>query len=246
MAIQDATPIVLTADERSALESWVRSGTHGARWSSGRRIVLLAAAGTGSRAIARELGCARRVVSKWRLRFARDRLAGLADAPRSGKPRTYDEATDRRILAALDRPPPAGFAPLDARRCSPRELGDVSDQYVWRFLRAQRIDLAGRKSWCLTTDPEFAAKAADIVGLYLAPPDHAIVLARRREAGDPGARSERRAISSCPTAARSPAKPTNTSGAAHAPCSPPSRSRPARSRPSTPSAGAGASSSSPS
>jgi transposase len=48
---------------------------------------------------------------------------------------------------------------------------------VWRFLRAQRIDLAGRKAWCLTTDPEFAAKAADIVGLYLDPPDHAIVLA---------------------------------------------------------------------
>ena len=48
---------------------------------------------------------------------------------------------------------------------------------MWRFLRAQRIDLAGRKSWCLSTDPEFAAKAAAIVGLYLDPPDHAIVLA---------------------------------------------------------------------
>ena len=56
-------------------------------------------------------------------------------------------------------------------------LGDVSDQYIWRFLRAQKIDLAGRKSWCTSTDPEFAVKAAAIVGLYLAPPENAIVLA---------------------------------------------------------------------
>jgi transposase len=176
MAIRDATPIVLTAEERHRLEGWVRSSKTEQRLVERSRVVLLAAAGLGSRAISRELGCARGVVSKWRLRFARERLAGLADAPRSGKPRTYDEATDRCILAALDRPPPAGFARWTAPLLA-NELGDVSDQYIWRFLRAQRIDLAGRKSWCLSTDPEFAAKAADIVGLYLAPPDHAIVLA---------------------------------------------------------------------
>jgi transposase len=176
MAIQEATPIVLTAAERTTLEGWVRASTTEQRLVGRARIVLLAAAGVGSRAIGRELGCARGVVSKWRVRFARERLAGLADAPRSGKPRTYDEATDRRILATLDRPPPEGFvswtAPLLAK-----QLGDVSDHYVWRFLRAQRIDLAGRKSWCLSSDPEFAAKAAAIVGLYLAPPENAIVLA---------------------------------------------------------------------
>jgi transposase len=77
---------------------------------------------------------------------------------------------------SLDRPPPAGFARWTAPLLA-RELGDVSDQYIWRFLRAQRIDLAGRKSWCLSSDPEFAAKAAAIVGLYLAPPENAIVLA---------------------------------------------------------------------
>ena len=145
-------------------------------WSERAKIVLAAAAGMASRAIAREVGCARGVVSKWRVRFASDRLAGLGDAPRSGKPRTYREDADRRILAVLDRPPPEGFARWTAPLIA-HDLGDVSDQYVWRFLRAQRIDLAGRKSWCLSTDPEFAAKAADIIGLYLAPPEHAIVLA---------------------------------------------------------------------
>jgi transposase len=110
------------------------------------------------------------------VRFARERLAGLADAPRSGKPKTYDAAADRRILALLDRPPPDGFARWTAPLLA-KQLGDVSDQHIWRFLRAQRIDLAGRRSWCLSTDPEFVAKAADIVGLYLDPPDNALVLA---------------------------------------------------------------------
>jgi transposase len=176
MAIRDATPIVVSAEERITLEGWVRSGTTEQRLVERSRIVLLAADGWASRAIAREVGCARGVVSRWRMRFAEGRLAGLADAPRAGKPRTYGADADRRILAVLDRPPPAGFARWTAPLLA-EELGDVSDQYVWRFLRTQRIDLAGRKSWCLSTDPEFAAKAAAIVGLYLDPPDHAIVLA---------------------------------------------------------------------
>jgi transposase len=176
MARWEAVPIVLSAQERGTLEAWARATSIERRRVERARIVLLAAEGMASRAIGRELGCRHHTVSKWRVRFARDRLAGLADAPRSGKPRTYDADADRRILAALDRPPPAGFARWTAPLLA-RELGDISDQHIWRFLRAQRIDLAGRKSWCLSTDPEFTAKAADIVGLYLDPPDHALVLA---------------------------------------------------------------------
>ncbi|MGH6906180.1 MAG: IS630 family transposase [Geminicoccaceae bacterium] len=176
MARWEATPVILSADERGTLEAWARATSIERRLAERARIVLLAAAGLASRAIGRELGCRHHTVSKWRVRFTRDRLAGLADAPRSGKPKTYDAAVDRRILAALDRPPPAGFARWTAPLLA-KDLGDVSDQYVWRFLRAQRIDLAGRKSWCLSTDPEFAAKAAAIVGLYLDPPENAIVLA---------------------------------------------------------------------
>jgi hypothetical protein len=87
----------------------------------------------------------------------------------------YTAETGKRILALLDRPKPKGYArwsgPLLAAA-----LGDVDVQYVWRFLRAQKIDLAGRKSWCESSDPEFAAKAADAVGLYMAPPENAIVI----------------------------------------------------------------------
>ncbi len=75
----------------------------------------------------------------------------------------------------MDQSPPQGYArwsgPLLAAA-----LGDVDVQYVWRFLRAQKIDLVGRKSWCESNDPEFAAKAADVVGLYMAPPENAIVI----------------------------------------------------------------------
>jgi transposase len=111
----------LSADERAALETWVRAPTSEQRLVERARIVLLAAAGWASRAIAREVGCARGVVSKWRVRFASGRLAGLGAAPRSGKPRTYREDTDRRILAVLDGdiildiPKPRGMLSL-ARR----------------------------------------------------------------------------------------------------------------------------------
>ena len=232
---------MLTADERTTLEGWVRSGVTEHRLVERARVVLLAAAGMASRRVAREVGCARGVVSKWRVRFARDRLAGLADAPRPGKPKTYDAAVDRRILAALDRPPPAGFARWTAPLLA-RQLGDISDQHIWRFLRAQRIDLAGRRSWCLSSDPEFVAKAADIVGLYLAPPDHAIVLAVDEK---PAIQALERAQGylKLPNAARSTASRTSTGAATRPPCSRRSRSPPVRSRPSTASAGGAPSSS---
>jgi len=96
-------------------------------------------------------------------------------APRPGKQPIYTKTTDKRILKLLDKPPPQGFArwtgPLLAEA-----LGDVDVQYVWRFLRSHKIDLAARKSWCESTDPNFTAKAADVVGLYVAPPAKAIVL----------------------------------------------------------------------
>ena len=87
----------------------------------------------------------------------------------------YGEATGRRILALLDQPPAEGYARWTGRLLA-SALGDVSDHYVWRFLRAQKIDLDGGKSWCVSHDPEFVAKSAEIVGLYLDPPGGALVL----------------------------------------------------------------------
>lgn len=87
----------------------------------------------------------------------------------------YGAETGRRILALLDQPPPKGYARWTGRLIA-EALGDAHEKQVWRFLRAQKIDLAGRKSWCESNDPEFVAKATDVVGLYMAPPENAIVI----------------------------------------------------------------------
>jgi transposase len=174
-AIPQATVIALTIEERKALEALAGSRKSEARMRDRARIVLLAASGTGSRAVAREVGCTPGTVSKWRVRYASHRMAGLSETGDRGAEPRYGPEHGRRILAMLDQAPPAGYsnwtAPLLAR-----ELVDIHEQYIWRFLRAQKIDLSGRKSWCESTDPEFVPKAADIVGLYMGPPDNAVVL----------------------------------------------------------------------
>jgi transposase len=173
--IPPATPITLTADERQALEALASSRKSEARMRDRARIVLLAAEGMASRAIGREVGCEPGVVSKWRVRFAKDRMAGLSETGNRGAEPKYREEHDKRILAMLDHPPPDGYANWTAPLLS-RELADIHEQYIWRFLRRQKIELSGRKSWCQSTDPEFVAKAADIVGLYMDPPENAVVL----------------------------------------------------------------------
>ena len=174
--IPQATPIVLTAEERGELDGLARSTKTEHRLRQRARIVLLASAGLATRAIAREVGCTVGTASKWRVRYAKHRRPGLDETGARGAEARYTAETGRRILAVLDGPPPAGYgrwtAPLIARA-----LGDVHEQYIWRFLRAQKIDLAGRKSWCQSQDPAFAAKAAEIVGLYLDPPEGALVVA---------------------------------------------------------------------
>lgn len=157
------------------LEARCRAPTTPQRDVKRARIVLLAASGRSTRSIAQEVGVQPRIVSLWRHRFADHGLDGLKEKQRPGKTPIYTQATGKRILALLDKPVPKGYArwtgPLLAEA-----LGDVDVQYVWRFLRAHKIDLAARKSWCESNDPEFAAKAADVVGLYMAPPKQAIVL----------------------------------------------------------------------
>ena len=171
----NATVIELSEDERKVLQSWVRSGTTELRMAQRAGMILMAAEGKTNVAIAEQLATRTARISKWRVRFASDRLAGLCDAPRSGKPPRYTARTEKRILSALDDPPPAGYATWTGTLLA-EQLGDVSDDQVWRVLRRHGIHLQRRRSWCISTDPEFARKAADIVGLYLDPPENALVL----------------------------------------------------------------------
>src|SRR5215218_7210400 len=173
--IPEATPITLTNEERAELEGLARSTKTEHRMRQRARIVLLAANGVKTRAIGRAVGCTTGTASKWRVRYAEKRLAGLDETGNRGAEPNYGAETDKRILALLDRPPPKGHARWTAPLLA-AALGDVDVQYVWRFLRAHKVDLSGRKSWCESNDPEFAAKAADVVGLYMAPPENAIVI----------------------------------------------------------------------
>ncbi len=170
-----ATPIDLSEAERETLQSWLRAGSTEQRHAERARMILAAGEGVGTMDIARQLGTRPARVAKWRIRFARDRLAGLADAPRPGARPRYGPDTTKRILALLDQPAPAGHASWTGALLA-AALGDVSAVHVWRVLAAQRISLRRRRSWCISTDPEFAAKAADIVGLYLDPPENAVVI----------------------------------------------------------------------
>lgn len=174
--VPKATPIVLTGEERAELEGLARSTKTQYRLRQRAQIVLSAAEGKATRAIAREIGCTIGTASKWRVRYAGKRRAGLDETGDRGAEPRYTTQTGKRILGVLDGSPPAGYARWTAPLIA-QALGDVHEQYVWRFLRAQNIDLAGRKTWCVSQDPEFAAKAAEIVGLYLKPPDGALVLA---------------------------------------------------------------------
>ncbi|MHC2806820.1 transposase [Bradyrhizobium diazoefficiens] len=173
--IPEAREVHLSRKDRKVLEACCRSPVTLQRDLKRARIVLLAADGRSTRSIAKEVGVQPRIVSLWRHRYADHGLEGLQDKPRPGKQPIYTKTTDKRILKLLDKPPPQGFArwtgPLLAEA-----LGDVDVQYVWRFLRSHKIDLVARKSWCESNDPNFTAKAADVVGLYVAPPAKAIVL----------------------------------------------------------------------
>jgi transposase len=170
-----STALALTPEDRSTLEGWVRAGRTERRLAERAKIVLAAAEGQNTVQIARCQRIRAATVSKWRVRFSRAGLSGLQDAPRPGAVPVYDQTTQRRILAQLDQAPPSGYTTWTGSLVS-EALGDVSKHQVWRVLRREGIHLQRRRSWCISTDPQFAAKAADVVGLYLDPPENAVIL----------------------------------------------------------------------
>ncbi len=168
-------PIVLTDDERRTLEQWARRPKTAQRLALRSRMVLACADGVPNRAVAAQLQVSSNSVCKWRERFRVRRLPGLTDEPRPGAPR---KATDERIVELITRtlegPPPA-----QATQWTTRSMADVAGlskatiSRIWRTfgLQSHRLD-----SFKLSADPQFVEKVRDIVGLYLCPPDHAIVL----------------------------------------------------------------------
>jgi transposase len=158
--------INLTTEERQKLEEITQTDKATFREVQRARLILLASEGMENKRISQKIGLSRWMVIQWRQRFAKDRLEGLKDTPRSGKKPRYNQETERRILSLLDNDPPAGYTNWNGNLMA-RQLGDVSHDQVWRVLRKHSIHLQSRHSWCISTDTEFTQKAADIAGLDL-------------------------------------------------------------------------------
>src|SRR5258708_29012689 len=140
--IPEAREVRLKPKVRKVLEARCRAPSTPQRDVKRARIVLLAAAdGRSTRSIAEEVGVQPRIVSNWRRRFAEHGLGGLKDRPRGGKKPIYGKATNKRILALLNKPPPQAYGrwtgPLLAKA-----LRDVDVPYVWPFLRDHHTDLS--------------------------------------------------------------------------------------------------------
>jgi transposase len=168
-------PVELTDDERRTLSAWSRRRKTAQALALRSRIVLRCAAGGTIGQVAAELGVSRDMVSKWRSRFLRDRLEGLTDEPRPGRPRTIsDEQVEAVITATLEQAPPGGDTHWSTR--SMARSADMSQSAVSRIWRTFGLKPHVIQTWKLSTDPQFIDKVRDVVGLYLAPPENALVL----------------------------------------------------------------------
>ena len=169
-----APELECSAEDKASLVAVAKSQTAEARAVERARIILACLEGKEIQQVARELGISIPTVTKWRKRFALWGLRGLQDRPRPGKPVTYDAAFRDRVLSLLEQPPPPGMSHWDGPAVA--EKLNASVYAVWRVLRREGIYLQRLRSWCVSTDKEFAPKAAEVVGLYLNPPVNAVVL----------------------------------------------------------------------
>jgi transposase len=167
-------PVVLTADERQTLEQWARRPTTAQALAQRARIVLGCASNRTNGDIAKSAGITRQTVGRWRHRFVRKRLQGLLDEPRPGAPRKItDTAVEHVIALTLES------TPRDATHWSTRAMAKrsgLSQTAVSRIWRAFGLQPHRSKTFKLSKDPLFIDKVRDIVGLYLDPPDKALVL----------------------------------------------------------------------
>lgn len=169
-----AAQVSCSPEDWKTLKRLVASRTESKQTVERARIVLGCLEGKRVQQVARQCHTRPNTVIKWRQRFAKQGLAGLKDAPRPGAKPVYGADFRNRVLALLEEPPPAGQAAWDGPAVA--AALDGSAHAVWRVLRKEGICLQRQRSWCVSTDKEFAAKAADIVGLYLNPPEKALVI----------------------------------------------------------------------
>jgi transposase len=167
--------ITLVEAERDQLERWVRRRSSAQALALRSRIVLACAEGESNTRVAGRLGVNVATVRKWRGRFAEARLDGLLDEPRPGRPRTVsDERVEEVLVKALESAPPDGGTHWSTRQMA--ALAGVSQSSVSRIWRAFGLQPHRVEHWKLSKNPLFVEKVRGIVGLYLDPPERALVL----------------------------------------------------------------------
>jgi len=174
MAHPPAPPLSVSDADRQVLEAVVRAATSQQRAVMRARVVLCAAEGRPNQRIAAELGVALMTVKVWRRRYAEAGLAGLVDAPRPGHPPTFDREDRDRVQALAMGPPPEGLTHWSVREVARRS--GMSPSTVHRLFRERGLQPHRVETFKFSTDPALEAKVRDVVGLYLDPPDGAIVL----------------------------------------------------------------------
>jgi transposase len=166
--------VVLSDREREVLERWARRPKSAQALALRCRIVLAAADGEASKEIAARLGCNRSTVGRWRGRFAERGLDGLHDEPRPGKPRSISDDDVERVIVKTLEEQPAGATHWSTR--SMAHATGMSQTAVSRIWRAFGLKPHQSEAFKLSPDPQFIDKVRDIVGLYLNPPEAAVVL----------------------------------------------------------------------
>ena len=167
--------LVLSDDERSQLQSFARSRSLPAALSSRARIVLSSAEGEPNNAIAARLQLTNATVGKWRSRFIERRIAGLYDDIRPGAPRTIDDERIAELInTTLHTKPVNGSSHWSVRGVA-AETG-ISKSSVQRYFQLFGLQPHRTEGFKLSNDPFFVEKLRDVVGLYLSPPDNALVI----------------------------------------------------------------------
>jgi transposase len=167
-------PLVLTAEEREALERWVRRPKTSQGLAQRARIILASAEGGNNTDVGVALRLNRTTVARWRSRFLLKRLDGLLDEPRPGAPRTIVDASVERVITRTLETKPRDATHWSTRSMA-RELG-MSQSAVSRIWRAFSLQPHRSETFKLSSDPLFIEKVRDIVGLYISPPERAMVL----------------------------------------------------------------------
>jgi transposase len=169
-----ASPVILTSEENNALQTVAVSRIAPHRQVQRARLVLAAAAGRTNQAISEEIGLGWRSVGMWRQRFIRERLAGLEDRPRPGKPRQYSDADRLRVIETACTQKPAAETHWSIRTLA--QATGVGRDTVHQILHQANLKPHRLGTFSRSTDPDFTAKVIDVVGLYLHPPEHTVVL----------------------------------------------------------------------